>query len=408
VQAGLKPRIFLAIVAAIELGCPSLADAGRAAKAHASPASLPAGAATLTIALRPSPYLEAQRRLLFRPFTEATGIAIREVPWPDVEPAPPPPAAPAPKAAPPRSAATRAPARSAPGTNHTEKSAPAPAAPSAPSAPPAPVPIADLAELPAEPLLAGCRAGLFEPPDWTAIGGRDHYLPQAASDCGVGAALTAIVLAWDRDKQQVTPVWADFWDVARTPGRRGLRRGPEGNLELALLADGVAPGDIYRTLATADGVDRAFRKLDQLRPYIAWWDTPAQALQLLGSGGVLLTTAEAPPVFATNAARHRHFGVQWDGALTSMDSWAVLKGSPHREAALRFLAFAGDPARQAAFTRATFLGGLARQPADTATALRDISPATPAHLAASLPIDAAFWAAHRAALTRRFDAWLAH
>ncbi|HTR17165.1 MAG TPA: extracellular solute-binding protein [Acetobacteraceae bacterium] len=385
----MKPRIILAIAAAIGLACPGLA----------SPRPAPAAPATLTIALRPSLYQEAQRRLLFRPFTEATGIAIREVPWPDAEPARPAPATPS------RTAPSRPSPGPRPGAGRTEKTAPAPAAPPAHAAP---APIADIAELPAELLLAGCRDGLFEPPDWTAIGGRDHYLPQAIGECGVGATLTATVLAWDRDKQQVTPAWADFWDVARTPGRRGLRRGPEGNLELALLADGVAPADVYHVLAAPEGVDRAFRKLDQLRPYIAWWDTPAQALQLLGSGGVLLTTAEAPRVFATNAARHRHFGVQWDEALTSMESWAVLKGSPNRGAALRFLAFAADPARQAAFTRATFLGGLARQPAESAATLQEISPSAPAHLAASLPIDAAFWAANRAALTRRFDAWLAH
>ena len=67
------------------------------------------------------------------------------------------------------------------------------------------------------------------------------------------------------------PGWADFWDVAKYPGKRGLRRSAETNLEFALLADGVAPGDVYKTLRTSEGVDRAFRKLDQLKPYIVWW-----------------------------------------------------------------------------------------------------------------------------------------
>ena len=54
------------------------------------------------------------------------------------------------------------------------------------------------------------------------------------------------------------------------PASAACRR-VRGNLEFALIADGVAPGDVYKVLATSEGVDRAFRKLDQLKPYIVWW-----------------------------------------------------------------------------------------------------------------------------------------
>ena len=132
-------------------------------------------------------------------------------------------------------------------------------------------------------LATGCDEGLFEKLDWSAIGGKDHYLPQAVSDCGVGAGVASLVLAWDRDKFPATPTWADFWDVAKYPGKRGLHNGVRGNLEFALIADGVAPGDVYKVLATSDGVDRAFRKLDQLKPYIVWWHDDAEAARILAS-----------------------------------------------------------------------------------------------------------------------------
>ena len=35
---------------------------------------------------------------------------------------------------------------------------------------------------------------------------------------------------------------ADFFDLDRFPGRRGMRRTPQVNLEFALIADGVPPG----------------------------------------------------------------------------------------------------------------------------------------------------------------------
>ena len=57
----------------------------------------------------------------------------------------------------------------------------------------------------------------------------------------MGATVFSTVLAWDKDKFHGSPSWGDFWDVAKLPGKRGLRRGVVGNLEIALLADGVAP-----------------------------------------------------------------------------------------------------------------------------------------------------------------------
>ena len=116
----------------------------------------------------------------------------------------------------------------------------------------------DLVLVDTDELSAGCGDGLFEKLDWPAIGGKDHYVPQAVSDCGVGAVVVATVLAWDKDKLPVVPSWQDFWDVAKYPGKRGLRKGVHGSLEFALMADGVAPADVYTTLATSDGVDRAF------------------------------------------------------------------------------------------------------------------------------------------------------
>ena len=54
---------------------------------------------------------------------------------------------------------------------------------------------------------------------------------------------------------------ADFFDVEKFPGRRGMRRTPHVNLEWALIADGVPIDEIYAMLDTPEGIDRAFAKL---------------------------------------------------------------------------------------------------------------------------------------------------
>lgn len=266
----------------------------------------------------------------------------------------------------------------------------------------------DLVMVSADELAAGCAAGLFEKLDWSQIGGREHYLPIAVSDCGVGALLEDTVLAWDRDKFPGNPSWADFWDVTKFPGKRGLHKGVRGNLEIALMADGVAPGDVYKTLATAEGVDRAFRKLDQLRPFLVWWDTPEDASRILASGDVLMTSAPSSAIVTTGRTAHRNFAIQWTDSLYDVLSWAVLKGSPALREATQFLYFSGTPAIEAKLPAEAAEGGLAKGandgiPADLAT----VSPSNPANLQGALRLDTGFWQANLAKLRQRFDAWLA-
>ena len=260
-----------------------------------------------------------------------------------------------------------------------------------------------------EELLAGCDDGLFEKLNWAALGGRDRLIGPAASDCGMGADASSLVLAWDRDKFPSTPTWADFWDVARYPGKRGLRRTARTNLEIALLADGVAPGDVYRTLRTDDGVDRAFRKLEQIKPYLVWWTPDAQAAQLLGSGEVLLTSADNVSVTLANRLEKRHFGLQWSGSLLSLQSWIVMKGSPNLPDALKLLAFTADPARAKAACRAVPYGPVAKGATDQLPGeVLAASPTAPANLQGALLVDEQFWRDNADKLNQRFDAWLAH
>ncbi|MDE2581957.1 MAG: extracellular solute-binding protein [Rhodospirillales bacterium] len=267
----------------------------------------------------------------------------------------------------------------------------------------------DLVEVNGLELINGCAAGLFTKLDANQIGGAAHYLPMAVSPCGIGASVANTVLAWDRDKFPGTPSWADFWDEAKYPGKRGLRQGVRGNLEIALMADGVAPGDVYKVLATPDGVKRAFRKLDQLRPYIVWWHTPAEAMKILAGGGVLMTTAPSAAVVAAARRTHRAFGIRWQQSLFDVLSWAIAKTSPNQATALQFLYFAGTPAIQGQLAVRFAEGGLAAAanddlPPDAAA----VSPTTPDHLKVALRINDAFWHDHLAALQKQFNAWLSH
>ncbi len=256
---------------------------------------------------------------------------------------------------------------------------------------------------------AACSSGGLEKLDWSQVGGKDHYVPLGQSDCTVGATVFSLVLAWDREKFTGSPGWGDFWDVAKLPGKRGLRKGVRGNLEIALLADGVAPGDVYKTLASSDGVDRAFRKLDQLKPYIVWWQTDADAARILASGDVLMTSAPSYQIVVAGQTAHRNFGIQWTNSLYDPISWGLIKGSPNLRQAEQFLYFAGTAAIEDRMVEPFGLGGLAKGANDLLpAAAQAVSSTAPNNLKNALQTDTAFWRDNLAKLQQRFDAWLSH
>jgi putative spermidine/putrescine transport system substrate-binding protein len=267
----------------------------------------------------------------------------------------------------------------------------------------------DLVLLDPDELATACSEGLLEKLEWSAIGGKDHYLQGAASDCGLGAIIATTVLAWDKDKLPVAPTWSDFWDVAKYPGKRGLHKGVRGNLEFALMADGVAPGDVYKTLATSDGSDRAFRKLDQLKPYIEWWSTEVEAAHILASGDVLMTSAPSGQIATMADHEHKNFGLQFAGSLYELQSWAIMKGSSSIRIAQQFLYFTGMLALEAQLLQKGGDAGLAKGLNDGLTPeLAAVSSANPANVAAGLRIDPGFWHDNLPKLKQRFDAWQGH
>ena len=266
----------------------------------------------------------------------------------------------------------------------------------------------DIVQVEQDELLAGCAEGLFEKMDWPAIGGKEHYQPMGVSDCGVAATVANTILAWDRDKFPATPTWSDFWDVAKIPGKRGLARTVRGALEFAVLADGVPPNEVYKTLASSEGTDRAFRKLDQLKPYIVWWQTPTEAARILGSGDVLMTTTPSGVIATANRLEKRNFGVQFAASLYEPRSWAILKGGPNPREAQQFLYFTGAPSIQARLVRTSGEVGLAKGVNDWLTPEQQAtSPTFQPNLSAALRSDSGFWHENFGKLKQRFDTWLA-
>lgn len=267
----------------------------------------------------------------------------------------------------------------------------------------------DVVQVETEELALGCADGIYEKVDWEKLGGKDKFIDSAVNDCGVGAIVWSTGLSYDADKLTTAPTsWSDFFDTAKFPGKRGLRKGPKYSLEFALIADGVAPAEVYEVLATPEGVDRAFAKLDTIKGDITWWESGAQPIQLLASGEVVMTSAYNGRLTGINKSEGKNFQIVWPGSIYAIDSWVVLKGSPNKDAAFDFVAFASAPENQSKLPEFIAYGlpnkaaGEALTPEVAATL-----PTAPANLEVAIPLDGDFWVDNIEAMTTRFNAWVA-
>lgn len=267
----------------------------------------------------------------------------------------------------------------------------------------------DVVQVESEELVLGCEEGLFEKVDWSKYGGKDALLKDAVSDCGVGAIVYNFVLSYDGDRIKDGPRnWADFWNVQKWPGKRGFRKGPKTTLEFALMADGVPPADVYKTLATEAGVDRAFKKLEELKPHIVWWEKGSQPPQLLAAGEVAMTMAYNGRIGAANKNDKKNFKIVWNNSLYTIDSWVIMKGSPNKAQAESYIAFASKAENQKNLPP-IIPYGVTNKGANALIDKKVLSelPTAPENIANALYVDEPFWVENIDRLNQRFNAWVA-
>ena len=266
----------------------------------------------------------------------------------------------------------------------------------------------DVVQAEAAELDNGCQEGLFEKLDFSKIGNKADFNPAAVHECGVGALIWSTVMAYNADKLKTAPAtWVDFWDTKKFPGKRAMRKGARYNLEFALMADGVAVQDIYKVLATKEGVERAFKKLTELKPNIQWWEAGSQPSQFLVAGDVVMTTSYNSRIDAAQR-EGKNLQINWTGSIYAVDFWVIPKGSPNKDAALKFIAIATSADGQAAYARVNSNGptntkALAKLDAKILANL----PTSAANAKNALQFNVGFWADQGEALEKRYAAWAA-
>jgi len=281
----------------------------------------------------------------------------------------------------------------------------------------------DIVDVELSDAIRACDEGLLEPIDASALPpgaagtpALEDFLEGALYDCAVANIVWTTIFAYDSTKitGDKPTTMADFFDVKKFPGKRGLRKGAKVNLEFALIADGVAAKDVYGVLATPEGVDRAFAKLDTIKKDVVWWEAGAQPPQMLADGEVLMTTAYNGRIFNAVAGEDKPFEIVWDGHVWDLDLWVIPKGAKNKDTAMDFLKFSTETeqlAKQASYisygparkSSAPLVGKYYNKDIDMGPQM----PTNPKNLANAVQNNFEFWADNADQLNERFNAWLA-
>ena len=283
----------------------------------------------------------------------------------------------------------------------------------------------DIVDVELSDAVRACDEGLAEEIDMSALPAGVDGTP-AADDfiagtldvpCAVPTIVWSTIFAYDSEKMESGPASiADFFDTEKFPGKRGLRKNPKANLEMALMADGVAADEVYEVLSTEEGVDRAFAKLDSIKDDVVWWEAGAQPPQLLADGEVAMTTAYNGRIFNAVAAEDKPFEIVWDGQVWDLDLWIIPKGAKNKDAAMEFLKF--STSTQALADQASWISyGPTRQSSSPLVAsyhnkpdlpMGPQMPTAPDNFKNALQNDFEFWADNADELNERFNAWLSN
>ncbi|MER8962435.1 MULTISPECIES: ABC transporter substrate-binding protein [unclassified Mesorhizobium] len=243
------------------------------------------------------------------------------------------------------------------------------------------------------------KGNLVEKIDYTIVD-KSQVPENFAGEFGVSNYVYSNVLAYDADatKGAAPTGWADFFDTAKFPGKRTMCKWIQGQLEFVLMADGVAPADLYPL-----DVDRAFKKLKPMLADIIFWEGGAQTQQLFREGEVVMGNIWHTRANLLHKETPDKFKWIWEQNILSASAWSVPKGNPAGKKVFEFINSTLDPAGQLVLLQ--IMGNGPSNPKTLALMTPEdaaVNPTTKENAASQIMLNPAYYAEHETELQNKY------
>ena len=247
----------------------------------------------------------------------------------------------------------------------------------------------------------------LEPLDYSLINSAG-IPPELVNSHYVGLLAFTKVLSYRQDKfgDNGPQSWADFWNVEKFPGKRGMHGKVNYNLEAALMADGVAKSEIYNVLSTKKGQERAWAKLAEIVPHVTvWYRGGSQSAQILRDGEVdVVHMGHNRVESVANSGVDVAYTFQ-DGTM-DVDCLLVPKGAPNYANAMKLINSVLSASSQATLAKTMPLGPVNKYAFDAGVLSIEQAKNVNTHpdnYDKQLLVDPNFYIGQLDVLTERFD-----
>ncbi len=219
---------------------------------------------------------------------------------------------------------------------------------------------------------------------------------------GIGCIVWSYNIAFNTDVvgENTPQSWADVFDVEKYPGKRALRDRAYPMMEIALMADGVAPEDLYPL-----DIDRAYKKLDTIKDHVIWYSSNSAAQQLFVDGEVGVGVLLNGRTFDVNK-KGAPVDLTWNQNIRSIDYLVIPKGAPNAEVAQHFMNATVDANNQALM--ANTLAYAPVNPAAFPMVEESVKPwlaTTKENADKGFLINAEYWRDNLSEMTERWNEW---
>jgi putative spermidine/putrescine transport system substrate-binding protein len=240
-------------------------------------------------------------------------------------------------------------------------------------------------------LLLG-EAGALEAIDYGMIG-TQSVRPEYQFKWAVCNYIFSYVLAFNKSQLggKSPRNWKDFWNVKDFPGKRTLRGSCIGQLECALLADGVPASQIYPI-----DLKRALEKIKEIREHTIFWKTGAQCEDLFRQKEVVMGNMWHNRSNVLRLETKGDIDWTWEGGVIAPAVWIIPKGNPAgKKKAMEFIRLSLEPAGQVELFKSIGMGP--SNPAASAmipNELKRYDPGQPENLAKQIRISEDWYREH--------------
>ncbi len=243
------------------------------------------------------------------------------------------------------------------------------------------------------------RQNLLEKIDYSIVD-KSKVRPEHAGEWGLGSYIYANVLAYQTDAfgGRTPKTWADFYNLKDFPGKRTMRKHIDGQLETALLADGVTPDKLYPL-----DVKRALDKIKSIKKDVIFWATGAESQQVFRDREVVMGSVFNTRALVAKRESKGKVDFHFNQASAWIGAWLTPRGNPGGKDAFRFMASAQDPAGQVELFK--MLGNGPVNPAASAMVpaeLKAEDPGSPENYKVQIPADPEWYAANSATVLNQY------